>query len=75
MICGNRRLVALDVQLSAAYGRAIAATGQAGQRRIEAAQTRFLNRRAHCDTAACLDRVYRGRIAELGRRPQGFTKR
>lgn len=67
LICDNRRLLALDIRMSAAYGRAIANTGATGRRRIEAAQTRFLNRRAQCDTAACLDRVYRGRIAELGR--------
>jgi hypothetical protein len=67
LICDNRRLLALDLRMSTAYGRAIANTGAGGRRRIEAAQTRFLNRRAQCDTAACLDRVYRGRIAELGR--------
>lgn len=67
LICGNRRLLALDVRMSAAYGRAIANTGAGGRRRIEAAQTRFLNRRAQCDTTACLDRIYRGRIAELRR--------
>lgn len=68
MICDNRRLLALDVRMSAAYGDAIATAGNNGRRRIEAAQTRFLNRRAQCDTAACLDRVYRNRIAQLIRR-------
>lgn len=69
MICDSRRLLALDVRMSAAYGRAVTTAGNNGRRRIEAAQTRFLNRRAQCDTAACLDRVYRRRIAELGQRP------
>ncbi|MBB6228937.1 lysozyme inhibitor LprI family protein [Polymorphobacter multimanifer] len=65
MICNDEELAALDVQMSDAYGRAIAAEAPAGKRRIDANQANFLAQRAHCRTLACVDRVYRIRIDEL----------
>jgi uncharacterized protein YecT (DUF1311 family) len=67
MICNDRKLAALDVQMSTAYGRAVAAASLSEEGRIDAAQTQFLNRRGRCTTATCLDRVYRSRIRKLGR--------
>ena len=65
-VCNSRRLAAIDVRMSNAYGTAIAAVGPAGDRRIDADQARFLQRRARCRTAVCIDRAYRFRIIELG---------
>lgn len=66
-VCTDRKLAAMDVRMSNAYGRAIASAGPAGERRIDAAQTRFLNQRARCPTMACIDRAYRTRIKQLDR--------
>jgi uncharacterized protein len=64
-VCNDEELAALDVRMSDAYGRAIAAAGPARERRIDADQADFLADRARCRTAACIDRAYRIRIDAL----------
>lgn len=67
-VCNDEELAALDVRMSDAYGRAIAAAAPAGVRRIDADQADFLAQRVRCRTAACIDRAYRIRIDELDTR-------
>jgi uncharacterized protein len=71
-ICNDDTLCAADREMSAAFATRRAALGDVGRQHLLTEQRRWLGRRDECRTAAmpaaCLEQMYRERIAALGGR-------
>ena len=65
LICNDERLAALDIEMSNAYGAAIAVSSPPLQRLIDADQAYFLRQRARCRIVACVEHAYKVRLDEL----------
>jgi uncharacterized protein len=66
MICGDRELARLDVELSAAYRKARDAAPDA--KALQSEQLQWLkSTRQACSDTPCLVEAYKGRLAQLSR--------
>lgn len=64
-VCGDSGLAALDRQMAAQYGAAVASTDRRTRTELERSRDRFLSYRDQCPSNACIADSYRGRIREI----------
>jgi uncharacterized protein YecT (DUF1311 family) len=65
VVCSDNALAALDRQMAAQYGRAMAAATPDQQALLRQTRDRFLLYRDRCPTAQCMADAYNGRIREI----------
>ena len=64
-VCANPALAALDRQMAAQFGDALAEAGSGERALLQRTRVRFLRYRDSCRTDACVADAYRGRMAEI----------
>ncbi|MEO8141579.1 MAG: hypothetical protein ABI617_02865 [Sphingomicrobium sp.] len=64
-VCRNDGLAALDRQMAAQYGRAVASSDRRTRAELERSRGRFLSFRDQCPSDECIADTYRGRIREI----------
>lgn len=64
-VCGDPGLAALDRQMAAQYGRAVAAVPPDRQAILRQTRDRFLSYRDNCPNSQCIADAYNGRMREI----------
>lgn len=64
-VCRDHGLAALDRQMAAQYGRAMASADARRRQWLRATRDSFLHYRDRCGTADCIADAYRGRMSEI----------